>query len=49
VIVYYIFEKAFESGGDMGYASCVALVLFVIVLSLTLVQRRFIERKVHYY
>jgi ABC-type sugar transport system permease subunit len=33
----------------MGYASCVALVLFVIVLSLTLVQRRLIERRVHYY
>jgi multiple sugar transport system permease protein len=49
VLVYYIFEKGFESGGDMGYASCVALVLFVIVLTLTLVQRRLIERKVHYY
>jgi multiple sugar transport system permease protein len=48
VLVYYIFEKGFESGGDMGYASCVALVLFVIVLSLTLIQRRLIERKVHY-
>jgi multiple sugar transport system permease protein len=49
VLVYYIFEKGFESGGDMGYASCVALVLFVIVLSLTLVQRRLIEKRVHYY
>ncbi len=49
VIVYYIFEKGFESGGDMGYASCVALVLFAIVLALTLIQRRFIERRVHYY
>lgn len=49
VIVYYIFEKGFESGGDMGYASCVALFLFAIVLSLTLIQRRVIERRVHYY
>jgi multiple sugar transport system permease protein len=49
VLVYYIFEKGFESGGDMGYASCVALVLFIIVLSLTLVQRRIIERRVHYF
>ncbi len=49
VLVYYIFEKGFESGGDMGYASCVALVLFVIVLGLTLIQRRLIERRVHYY
>jgi multiple sugar transport system permease protein len=49
VLVYYIFEKGFESGGDMGYASCVALVLFVIVLGLTLFQRRVIEKRVHYY
>jgi len=49
VLVYYIFEKGFESGGDMGYASCVALVLFGIVLALTLVQRRIIEKRVHYY
>jgi multiple sugar transport system permease protein len=49
VLVYYIFEKGFESGGDMGYASCVALVLFVIVLSLTLLQRKVIEKRVHYY
>jgi multiple sugar transport system permease protein len=49
VLVYYIFEKGFESGGDMGYASCVALVLFGIVLALTLIQRRVIERRVHYY
>jgi multiple sugar transport system permease protein len=49
VLVYYIFEKGFESGGDMGYASCVALVLFLIVLGLTLIQRRVIEKRVHYY
>jgi multiple sugar transport system permease protein len=49
VLVYYIFEKGFESGGDMGYASCVALVLFGIVLGLTLIQRRVIEKRVHYY
>ncbi|MGD9401626.1 MAG: sugar ABC transporter permease [bacterium] len=48
VLVYYIFEKGFESGGDMGYASCVALVLFGIVLALTLVQRKIIEKRVHY-
>ena len=48
VLVYYIFEKGFESGGDMGYASCVALVLFIIVLALTLFQRKVIEKRVHY-
>jgi multiple sugar transport system permease protein len=48
VLVYYIFEKGFESGGDMGYASCVALVLFGIVLALTLFQRKVIEPRVHY-
>ncbi len=48
VIVYYLFEKGFDAGGNMGYASAVALVLFGIILSLTLVQRRAVERRVYY-
>ena len=32
----------------MGYASAVALVLFGIILTLTLVQRRVVERRVYY-
>lgn len=48
VIVYYLFEKGFDAGGNMGYASAVALVLFAIILSLTLIQRRLVERRVYY-
>jgi multiple sugar transport system permease protein len=48
VIVYYLFEKGFDAGGNMGYASTVALFLFVLILSLTLFQRQVIEKRVHY-
>ncbi len=48
VIVYYLFEKGFDAGFDRGYASAIALVLFSIILSLTLLQRKLVERKVHY-
>ncbi len=48
VIVYYLFEKGFDAGGNMGYASAVALILFLIILSLTLVQRRLVESRVYY-
>ncbi len=48
VIVYYLFEQGFDAGGNMGYASAVALVLFVIILILTLFQRKVVEKRVHY-
>ena len=48
VIVYYLFEKGFDAGGNMGYASAVALVLFAVILALTLLQRKLVEAKVHY-
>jgi len=48
VIVYYLFEKGFDAGFDRGYASAIALVLFVIILSLTLLQRKLVERRVYY-
>jgi len=47
VIVYYLYEKGFVTF-NRGYASAIALVLFVIILSLTLLQRRLAERRVHY-
>jgi multiple sugar transport system permease protein len=48
VIVYYLFEQGFDAGGNMGYASAVALVLFAIILALTLFQRKVVEKRVHY-
>ncbi|PID29065.1 MAG: sugar ABC transporter permease [Candidatus Cloacimonadota bacterium] len=47
VIVYYIYEKGFGESNNLSYASAVALILFVIILSLTLVQKK-IEKRVHY-
>lgn len=46
VIVYYIFEKGFDLQ-DLSYASAIALVLFVIILGLTMLQKR-LEKHVHY-
>lgn len=46
LIVYYIYEKGFDTL-DMGYASAVALALFVLILGLTVLQRR-IEKHVYY-
>jgi len=47
VIVYYIFENGFGEAQNLSYASAVALVLFVIILLLTMIQKR-LERRVHY-
>lgn len=46
-IVYYLYEKGF-SDWQMGYANAIAFVLFLIVLGLTILQRRVLERRVHY-
>ncbi len=48
VLVYYLFDKGFTPPASLGRASAVALVLFLIILGLTLVQRRLAERRVHY-
>jgi multiple sugar transport system permease protein len=48
VIVFYLYEQGFMEGFDRGYASAIALVLFIILLSLSILQRRLVERKVHY-
>lgn len=47
VIVYYIFEKGFELQ-DLSYASAIALVLFAIILCLTMLQKHFEKKHVHY-
>lgn len=39
VLVYHIYEEAFRNW-NLGYASAVAMVLFVIVLAITLIQFR---------
>lgn len=44
VLVYHIYNEAFISW-DLGYSSMVALVLFLLVLTITIVQFRWVEGK----
>lgn len=46
-LVYSIYLDAFQNF-QFAYASAQSFVLFLIVLGLTLIQFRFVERKVHY-
>ena len=47
VLVYYIYHQAFKMF-DIGYASTLSVLLFVIVLALTVVQWN-IRKRVSYY
>lgn len=47
VIVYYLYEQGFDFYRS-GYASAIAFILFMIILSLTLFQRKVVEKRVHY-
>ena len=48
-IVMYLFKRAFGSGYfQMGYASAIAWILFLIVLVITLIQFRLSKRWVYY-
>lgn len=47
VIVYYLFQQAFQQF-NMGYGSAVAMVLFAIILVLTVIQFKFLGKRVHY-
>jgi multiple sugar transport system permease protein len=46
-MVLYLYKKAFQEF-QMGYASAIAWVLFVIILAFTVVQRRLGQRWVYY-
>ncbi len=47
VMVFYLFQKAFDRF-DIGYASAISVFLFLILLSLTIVQRRVAGKRVYY-
>jgi len=47
ILVYKVFKDGFESL-DLGGSAVQSVILMAIVMALTLVQFRFIERKVHY-
>lgn len=46
-LVYKVFQDGFR-GADLGGSSAQSVVLMIMVLALTVVQFRYIERKVHY-
>ena len=46
VLVYYIYQNAFNYW-DLGYSSAIAMVLFLIVLAVTLIQFRY-EKRIEY-
>lgn len=47
VIVFYLYQKAFEKF-EFGYASAIAFVLFIMIFGMTLFNKLYVEKKVHY-
>jgi sn-glycerol 3-phosphate transport system permease protein len=47
-LIYEAYLQAFGSYNRAGYSAAISVVLFVILLVITVVQIRFVERKVHY-
>ena len=47
-LVYYLYDNAFKFGGQMGYASAMGVVLFMITLVIALVVFKTSSRWVHY-
>jgi sn-glycerol 3-phosphate transport system permease protein len=46
-MMYQIYLEGFASG-RAGYSSAIATILFLVLFAITVVQLRFVERKVHY-
>lgn len=47
VIVFYIYEFGFKRY-KFGYASALAFILFIIIFTMTILQKLFVEKRVHY-
>ena len=47
IIVYSIYQEAFQYG-NFGFASAQAIILFLIILVVTIIQFKYGEKKVHY-
>lgn len=47
ILVYKVFHDGFQ-GGDLGGSAAQSVVLMAIVITLTVIQFRYIERQVHY-
>jgi len=47
-LVYYVYQQGFGQGANFGRSAAAAIVLFIAMLIVTIVQLRFTEKKVHY-
>jgi multiple sugar transport system permease protein len=47
VVMYYFYEQSFELW-RMGYGASIAFFAFLIILALTILQRKVLEKRVHY-
>ncbi|MGI8963434.1 MAG: carbohydrate ABC transporter permease [Thermomicrobiales bacterium] len=47
-LVYYVYEQGFGDRQNFGRSAAAAIVLFIAMLIVTIVQLRFTEKKVHY-
>lgn len=48
VLSMYIYDYAFQRNNTLGYASAAGVVMFLILMILTIINFRFVERRVHY-
>ncbi|MBC8171270.1 MAG: hypothetical protein H7X77_06345, partial [Anaerolineae bacterium] len=48
VLIYKLYEDAFNPGSPAGLAAAQALVLFMVVAGITLLQFRYIEQRIAY-
>jgi sn-glycerol 3-phosphate transport system permease protein len=48
VLIYKLYEDAFNPGSPIGMAAAQALILFLMVAGITLLQFRFVERRITY-
>jgi multiple sugar transport system permease protein/sn-glycerol 3-phosphate transport system permease protein len=47
-LVYYVYDQSFGQGANFGRAAAAAIVLFVSMLVVTIIQFGFSEKRVHY-
>ncbi|MEO0247202.1 MAG: sugar ABC transporter permease, partial [candidate division WOR-3 bacterium] len=47
VVVYYLYRKGYEEY-QVGYGSAIAFVFFIIILIITMYQRKVSEKRVYY-
>jgi len=47
VVMYYFYEQSFEVW-KLGYGAAIAFLSFLVIMTLTIIQRTVVERRVHY-